>query len=116
MLGGQLAVACNPQSALAGLNSRPRELAPGSVRRPEVLMVRSHAMSACEPGQDREVAALSDTAHAPWGSRIGAKDRRARPEPSFKDGCTVRFQRLNLVDDPLALLTVLLLGEEPLST
>jgi hypothetical protein len=54
-------------------------------------MIRSRAVDAPEPGQDREVAALRDTAHAPRGSRIGVEDWRARPEPTFEDGCTVRF-------------------------
>jgi ketosteroid isomerase-like protein len=54
-------------------------------------MAGSHAVSAREPGQIREEAALSDTAHAPWASLAGAEDRRARPRPSNRDGCTVRF-------------------------
>lgn len=54
-------------------------------------MVRSRAVSAPEPGQDREVAALRDTACAPRGSRIGVAGRRARPGPTLEDGCTVRF-------------------------
>ena len=52
-------------------------------------MAGSHAVSAREPGQIREEAALSDTAHAPWASLAGAEDRRARPRPSSRDGCTV---------------------------
>ena len=56
-------------------------------------MAGSRAVSAREPGQIREEAALSDTARAPWASLAGAEDRRARPRPSSGDGCTVRFLR-----------------------
>ena len=49
------------------------------VRRVEVLIARSRAVDAREPGQVREEAALSDTAHAPRGSLEGAKrDGHAR--------------------------------------
>src|SRR3954452_8885673 len=65
--------------------------APGPVRQSEASMIRSRAVSAPEPGQDREVAALRDTACAPRGSRIGAQDWRARPEPTLEGGCPVRF-------------------------
>ena len=54
-------------------------------------MARSRAVGAREPGQVREEAALSDTAHAPWGSLIGVS---VRPEGSgtyFDDGCTVHL-------------------------
>ena len=54
-------------------------------------MAGSHAVSAREPGQIREEAALSDTAHAPWASLAGAEDRRARSRSSSRDGCTVHF-------------------------
>src|SRR3954451_18818875 len=54
-------------------------------------MAGSRAVSAREPGQIREEAALSDTAHAPRTSLAGAEDRRARPKARFDDGCTVRF-------------------------
>ena len=54
-------------------------------------MAGSRAASACEPGQIREEAALSDTARAPRISLAGADDRRARPRTSHEDGCTVRF-------------------------
>ncbi len=45
----------------------------GPVRRTEASMAGSRAVSAREPGQIREEAALSDTAHAPWASLAGAK-------------------------------------------
>src|SRR5947199_1197316 len=83
--------ALHSQSALARLNSRSRGLAPGSVRRPKASISRSRAVDAREPGQVREEAALSDTVHAPRGSREGADGRRARPEPFFNGGCTVHF-------------------------
>ena len=54
-------------------------------------MAGSRAASAREPGQIREEAALSDTAHAPWASLAGVEDRRARPRSSNRDGCTVHF-------------------------
>src|SRR5215216_5148868 len=54
-------------------------------------MAGSRAASAREPGQIREEAALSDTARAPRASLAGAEDRRARPGPGSRDGCTVRF-------------------------
>ena len=54
-------------------------------------MAGSRAASACESGQIREEAALSDTARAPRISLAGAEDRRARPRTSFEEGCTVRF-------------------------
>src|SRR5215211_8501783 len=75
-------------------------------------MVRSRAVSAPEPGQDREVAALRDTAHAPRGSRTGVEDRRERPGPLLDGGCTVRL--LDLVDDLLPQLAALIGRDEPL--
>jgi ketosteroid isomerase-like protein len=54
-------------------------------------MAGSRAASAREPGQVREEAALSDTARASRNSLAGAEDRRARPEASFEEGCTVHF-------------------------
>ena len=55
-------------------------------------MAGSRAVSGREPGQIREEAALSDTAHAPRISLAGAEDRRARPRARLDDGCTVQFQ------------------------
>src|SRR3954447_7781972 len=79
-------------------------------------MVRSRAVSAPEPGQDREVAALRDTACAPRGSRIGVQDWRARPGLLHDNGCTVRFFFVDSdrVDDLLAQLAVLIGGDESL--
>jgi hypothetical protein len=54
-------------------------------------MAGSRAVSAREPGQIREEAALSGSAHAPRTSLAGVEDRRARPKARFEDGCTVRF-------------------------
>jgi hypothetical protein len=64
-------------------------------------MARSRAVGAREPGQIREEAALSDTAHAPRGSLVGA-DIRGNPRDSFfDDGCTVHyFDRARLADLP----------------
>ena len=55
-------------------------------------MAGSRAVDAREPGQVREEAALSDTAHATRGSSFGADFRRERPGPFFEGGCTVRFR------------------------
>src|SRR6476469_9041936 len=79
------------QSALARPNPRLRGWALGPVRRLKVLILRSRAVVACEPGQVREEAALSDTDHAPRGSRRGADRQRARPEPLHNGGCTVHY-------------------------
>ncbi len=54
-------------------------------------MAGSRAVSAREPGQIREEAALSGSAHAPRTSLAGAKSWRARPRARFDDGCTVHF-------------------------
>jgi ketosteroid isomerase-like protein len=54
-------------------------------------MAGSRAVSAREPGQIREEAALSGSAHAPRTSLAGADDRRARPKPGFDGGCTVHL-------------------------
>ncbi len=42
-----------------------------------VLRAGSYAMGIREPGQDREVAALSGHSHVPWGSPEGAVYRSA---------------------------------------
>src|SRR3954451_13452476 len=54
-------------------------------------MARSRAVSGREPGQIREEAALSGTAHAPRGSLAVVTGRRARPGTNFDVGCTVQF-------------------------
>jgi len=82
-------------------------------------MVRSRAVSAPEPGQDREVAALRDTACAPRGSRIGVQDLRARPGLLFDNGCTVHYffaspRGSDRVDDLLPQLAVLVGRNETL--
>ena len=59
---------CHPQSALAGLNARPRVAAFGVSTSRAALTVRSRAMRAREPGQIRKEAALSGSEHVP---RIG---------------------------------------------
>ena len=47
-------------------------------------MAGSRAVSAREPGQIREEAALSGPAHAPRTRLAGAEDRRARPKARFQ--------------------------------
>jgi uncharacterized protein len=65
-------------------------------------MAGSRAVDAREPGQIREEAALSDTAHAPRISLAGADDRRARPEARFEGGCTVRMLALRSKQDAVS--------------
>jgi hypothetical protein len=54
-------------------------------------MARSRAVGAREPGQVREEAALSDTAHAPRGSLTGVEGWKVRSRPGFDGGCTVHL-------------------------
>jgi hypothetical protein len=54
-------------------------------------MAGSRAVSAREPGQIREEAALSEAGHASRTSLAGAEIRRARSKADFDDGCTVHF-------------------------
>ena len=56
---------CHPQSALAGLNARPRVAAFGVSTSRAALKARSRAMRAREPGQIRKEAALSGSEHVP---------------------------------------------------
>ena len=56
---------CHPQSALAGLNARPRVAAFGVSTSRAALKARSRAMRAREPGQIRKEAALSGSGHVP---------------------------------------------------
>ena len=65
VLGGALAVPCHPQSALAGLNARPRVAAFGVSTSRAALTARSRAMCARESGQIRKEAALSGSGHVP---------------------------------------------------
>jgi len=67
-------------------------------------MAGSRAVSACEPGQIRKEAALSESVHAPRISLAGAEDRRARPGTRLDGGCTVHYltrKRLRLTRDRL---------------
>ena len=56
---------CHPQSALAGLNARPRVAAFGVSTPRAALTARSRAMCARESGQIRKEAALSGSGHVP---------------------------------------------------
>jgi hypothetical protein len=58
-------VPCHPQSALAGLNARPRVAAFGVSTSRAALTARSRAMRVREPGQIRKEAALSGSGHVP---------------------------------------------------
>jgi len=59
-LSGEVAVPCNLQPAIAGLNSRLRFAAVLPERVQEALKPGSHAMGTYEPGEDRKVAAVSN--------------------------------------------------------
>ncbi len=80
---------CHPQSALAGLNARPRVTAFGVSTSRAALTARSRAMRVREPGQIRKEAALSGSGHVP---RIGlarvSHDASARG-PFSRTGRTV---------------------------
>src|SRR5262245_1549342 len=65
VLGGEVAVPCHPQSALAGLNARLRVAAFGVSTSRAALTARSRAMRVREPGQIRKEAALSGSGHVP---------------------------------------------------
>src|SRR3954452_16213685 len=60
------------------------------------LMARSRAASACEPGQVREEAALSDTARAPRASRAGVRTGANSRRPASTEGA--RSSTLETVD------------------
>ena len=65
VLGGALAVSCNPQSAIAGLNSFPRLISPVPLDRHGVLTVGSYAIGSYEPGQVLTEAAISGIVYVP---------------------------------------------------
>ncbi len=70
MLGGEVAVPYNSQSALARLKSFSRLSVCLVCLVHVVLKIGSCAMSAYEPCQVRKEAALSRLTHVPWGSLI----------------------------------------------
>ena len=57
-----------------------------SCSRRAAMRAGSRAMGICEPGQDREVAALSGPFHVPRGGPEGAGHRRALGGLSSKVG------------------------------
>jgi len=63
VLGGRLAVSCNPPSAIAGLNSSARLSVSPLGWRQVVLKAMSYTMETHEPGQTLTGAALSDDFH-----------------------------------------------------
>ena len=65
VLGGALAVSCNPQSAIAGLNSFPRLICSVPLGWYGVLTVGSYAIDNCEPGQVLTEAAISGPVYVP---------------------------------------------------
>ena len=76
-----------PQTALAGLNSLSRP-GPLGLRGQVVLKVRSCAAQACEPGQDRKVAAVSGNLWVTWGCLAGANYPLQAGESRSTVGCT----------------------------
>src|SRR3954447_24727226 len=93
VLGGEVAVPCNPRTALAGLNP----LVEGRGLRGQCCRWRrrwlgSRAVDAREPGQVREEAALSGSVHAMRGSPTGASSRRRARVSSLDAGCTVHLR------------------------
>ena len=86
--------ALNPQSALAGLNSLPRDAASGVSAPVAASMAGSRAMSAREPGQVRKEAALQRSPAGGCGvARPELASRWTRPGTVLDGGCTVRFLR-----------------------
>jgi len=82
-------VPCHPQSALAGLNARPRAAAFGVSTPRAALTARSRAMRAREPGQVRKEAALSGSGHVPRTSLARANRDESARGPLSKAGRTV---------------------------
>ena len=80
---------CHPQSALAGLNARPRVAAFGARTSRAALTARSRAMRAREPGQIRKEAALSGSEHVPRLSLTRANHDAHARGPLSKAGRTV---------------------------
>jgi len=70
VLDGEMAVPCNPQSALAGLNSHPRYDACKACLVQVVLTIGSCATETHEPGQVRKEAAISGFFCVPQTSLI----------------------------------------------
>jgi hypothetical protein len=91
VLGGEVAVPCHPQSALAGLNARPRVAAFGVSTSRAALKARSRAMRAREPGQIRKEAALSGSGHVPRICLARASHDGNARGPLSKAGRTVLF-------------------------
>ncbi len=63
---------CDPQSAVAGSNIRPRPLVLVRDLREVALSVRSRAIGPGESGQGRKAAAVSRSPDVPRGSLTGA--------------------------------------------
>jgi hypothetical protein len=82
-------VPCHPQSALAGLNARPRVAAFGVSTSRAALTARSRAMRAREPGQIRKEAALSGSGHVPRIRLARASHDANARGPLSKAGRTV---------------------------
>ena len=80
---------CHPQSALAGLNARPRVAAFGVSTSRAALTARSRAMRAREPGQIRKEAALSGSGHVPRICLARASHDANARGPLSKAGRTV---------------------------
>ena len=81
-----------PQSALAGLNPRPRPGRSGAAARHEALKVGSCATPDREPGQVRKEAAVSGAWWVPQGRLAGAECREASESSAVDGGCTVTLR------------------------
>ena len=88
MLGGELAVPCYPQAALAGLNSRSRSESREDCPRQEALKAWSCAARRCEPRQVRKEAAVSREPRVPQGHRAGAHPAGEKLADLIDSGCT----------------------------
>ena len=97
VLGGKVAVSCNLQSALAGLNSFLRLFVCKVCLMHVVLTSGSCAMETHEPCQVRKEAALSGTFYVPRGCLDRANDMSNACVQQSKKGA-----RLNLNDPNLS--------------
>jgi len=86
VLGGEVAVPCNSQSAQARLNSFLRLCACRVCLLHVALKVGSRAMGSHEPCQVRKEAALSGFTHVPWGSLTRAGDKSSTYVPQSRKG------------------------------
>lgn len=92
-LDGEVAVPCNPQSAIAGLNSRLRLSSCGVRPMQEVLTNRSCATGTSEPCQVLTEAALRRHFRVPQGCLIRAECMGPAQAEEVEGGCAVHNSR-----------------------